>query len=455
MPPFCRLLGLSELAHVKYEFVVDELESVLLGDLSLQRLDPFVDELDDLAAVHVHHVVVMLVSGQLVYRVAVIEVVAGDDAGRLELGQHPVDGGQAHRIVRIDQALVDVFGAQVVRLGALQNLQHLQARQRDLEAGSFDVGSGQRFPPLVVGDTSPCGADRPPAAAGMVTAGLQSRPGSGQKNPEDGGVADLKGRVAVVTGASRGVGRGVAEGLAEAGATVYVTGRSESSSNPPEERTIQATAASVDSLGGRGIAVRVDHNDDAEVKALFDRIRAEQGRLDVLVNNVYKIPDPPVFSGGFWEHPVSVWDDQCGVGLRGYYVASVFAAPMMVAQRSGLIVNISSRGGDQYVFSTSYGVGKAGVDRMARDMAHELRGYHVAALSLRPSSVKTEFILDAVASGAVKLDMTRAQSPRFTGRCVAALAMDPDVMEKSGGVFMVADLAEEYRFTDPDRVDAS
>jgi dehydrogenase/reductase SDR family protein 1 len=268
-------------------------------------------------------------------------------------------------------------------------------------------------------------------------------------------VADLKGKVAVVTGASRGVGRGVAEGLAEAGATVYVTGRSESHDNPPQERTIQATAASVDALGGKGIAVRVDHNEDGEVKALFERVMREQGRLDVLVNNVYKIPDPPVFDGGFWEHPVSVWDDQCGVGLRGYYVACVFAAPMMVAQRSGLIVNISSRGGDQYVFSTSYGVGKAGVDRMARDMAHELRGYHVAALSLRPSSVKTEFILDAVASGAVKLDMAKAQSPRFTGRCVAALAMDPDLMEKSGGVYMVADLAAEYRFTDPDRVEAS
>jgi dehydrogenase/reductase SDR family member 1 len=264
-------------------------------------------------------------------------------------------------------------------------------------------------------------------------------------------MADLSGKVAVVTGGSRGVGKGIAEGLAEAGATVYVTGRSQSFADPPAERTIQATAHRVDALGGKGIAVAVDHDDDDQVRALFDRVRQEQGRLDVLVNNVYKIPDPPVWGGGFWEHPVSVWDDQCGVGLRGYYVASVFGAPLMVAQRRGLIVNISSSGGGSYTFSASYGVCKAGVDRMAKDMAVELAPHGVAALSLWPGAVKTEFVLDAVASGAAAFDLNAAESPRFTGRCIAALAMDPDIMEKSGGVYRVAELAREYRFTDPDR----
>lgn len=263
-------------------------------------------------------------------------------------------------------------------------------------------------------------------------------------------MTDLKGRVAVVTGASRGVGRGICEGLAEAGATVYITGRSESSEEPPRERTIQATAEAVDALGGVGVPVRVDHENDGEVRALFERVRDEQGRLDVLVNNVYKIPNPPVFSGGFWEHPVSIWDDQCGVGLRGYYVASVLGAPLMVAGGSGLIVNISSRGGDEYVFSACYGVCKSGVDRMAKDMAIELKQYGVAALSLSPSAVKTEFIMDAVARGDIALDTRRAQSPRFSGRCIAALAMDPGIMEKSGGKYEVAALAEEYSFTDPD-----
>ena len=264
-------------------------------------------------------------------------------------------------------------------------------------------------------------------------------------------MTDLKGKVAVVTGGSRGVGRGLCEGLAEAGATVYVTGRSESHAEPPAQRTIQATARAVEALGGVGVAVRVDHENDASVQALFAQVRKEQGRLDILVNNAYKIPDPPVLGGGFWQHPVSVWDDQCGVGLRGYYVASVLGAPLMVERGEGLIVNISSRGGDEYVFSASYGVCKSGVDRMAKDMALELEPHGVAALSLSPSAVKTEFILDAVARGVLKLDADRAQSPRFSGRCVAALAMDPKIMDRSGGKFTVAGLAAEYGFTDPDR----
>ncbi|MEZ5557345.1 MAG: SDR family NAD(P)-dependent oxidoreductase [Pseudomonadales bacterium] len=264
-------------------------------------------------------------------------------------------------------------------------------------------------------------------------------------------MADLRGRVAVVTGASRGVGRGIAEGLAEAGATVYVTGRSESPDGAPAARTIQATARRVDALGGVGIAVRVDHGSDAEVAALFERVCAEQGRLDVLVNNACRIPEPPVPGAGFWEHPLSVWDDQCGVGLRGYYVAAHYAAPLMVAQRSGLIVNISSRGGGEYLFSAAYGVCKAGVDRMARDFAVELAAHDVAALSLRPGTVRTEFVLDAVARGALAVDLAQTESPRFTGRCVAALAMDPDVLEKSGQALRVADLAREYRFSDLER----
>jgi dehydrogenase/reductase SDR family protein 1 len=261
----------------------------------------------------------------------------------------------------------------------------------------------------------------------------------------------LEGKVAVVTGASRGIGKGIAEGLGEAGATVYVTGRSASQETPPAPLTVQATAQSVTDLGGMGIAVVVDHNDDDQVKALFERVATEQGRLDILVNNVYQIPSTPALSGGFWEHPVSVWDDQCGVGLRGYYVASVFAAPLMVAQRSGLIVNISSRGGRGYVFSASYGVGKAGVDRMAKDMAIELKDYGCTALSLSPSKVKTEFILDMVAQGKMELDPDLAQSVRYSGRCVAALAMDPNIIERSGEIYTVSELAEVYGFTDPDR----
>jgi NAD(P)-dependent dehydrogenase (short-subunit alcohol dehydrogenase family) len=265
-------------------------------------------------------------------------------------------------------------------------------------------------------------------------------------------VRDLKGKVAVVTGASRGIGKGIAEGLGEYGATVYVTGRSSSTEDPPEKRTIEATAALVTGYGGKGIAVQVDHNNDDQVRALFEQVEREQGRLDILVNNVYQIPDPPALSGGFWEHPISVWDEQCGVGLRGYYVASVLGAPMMIKQRSGLIVNISSRGGGGYVFSASYGVGKAGVDRMAQDFAVELKTYNCAALSLSPSKVKTEFILEQVSTGEMPpLDPAVAQSVRFSGRTIAALAMDENIMAKTGGIFTVNEIAAEYSVVDPDR----
>ena len=261
---------------------------------------------------------------------------------------------------------------------------------------------------------------------------------------------DLSGRVAVVTGASKGIGKGIVEGLCEAGATVYFTGRSRATQEPPEPMTLEATLVSAAALGGQPIAVAVDHNNDAEVQALFDRVRAEQGRLDILVNNVYQIPNPPAMGKGFWEHPVSVWDDQCGVGLRGYYVASVFGAPMMVAQGSGLIVNISSRGGREYVFSASYGVGKAGVDRMAQDFAVELNEHGVTALSLSPSKVKTEFILDMVAQGKMEIDPDLAESVRFSGRCVAALAADENVIARSGSIYTVRELSESYGFVDPD-----
>jgi len=263
---------------------------------------------------------------------------------------------------------------------------------------------------------------------------------------------NLAGKVAVVTGASRGIGKGIAEGLGEYGATVYVTGRSSSAIDPPAKLTIEATAAAVTAYGGKGIPVQVDHNDDAQVRALFDQVQQEQGRLDILVNNVYQIPNPPALSGGFWEHPISVWDEQCGVGLRGYYVASVLGAPMMVKQRSGLIVNISSRGGRGYVFSASYGVGKAGVDRMAQDFAIELKEHNCTALSLSPSKVKTEFILEQVSAGKIPaLDPEVAQSVRFSGRTIAALAMDENIMAKTGGIYTVNEIAAEYKVVDPDR----
>ena len=174
-------------------------------------------------------------------------------------------------------------------------------------------------------------------------------------------MSSLSGKVAVVTGASRGIGKGIALGLAEAGATVYVTGRTVKEGSAPLPGTIGATAEEVDRLGGKGIAVQVDHADDAQIEALFKQVKREQGGLDILVNNVFKVPDNPVWQGDFWTHPVSIWDDMVGIGLRAHYVASRFAVPLMLGQREpGLIVNVSSRGAAGYTFSVAYGVGKAG-----------------------------------------------------------------------------------------------
>ncbi|HLH26076.1 MAG TPA: SDR family NAD(P)-dependent oxidoreductase [Chloroflexota bacterium] len=260
----------------------------------------------------------------------------------------------------------------------------------------------------------------------------------------------LADRVAVVTGASRGVGKGIALGLGEAGATVYVTGRTIEEGTAPWPGTIGATAEAVSALGGRGVAVRCDHHDDAAIAALFTQVQAEHGRLDVLVNNVYSIPgletpgDVP-----FWELPFEVWDHIHTVGLRAHFVASRAAAPLMIAQGRGLIVNVSSVGGARYLFNVAYGAAKAALERLAADMAHELRPYGVAALSIRPSMVATERTRATAHLWTNRPTPEPAQSPRFAGRAVAALTADPAVMAKTGQALEVADLAAEYGFVDP------
>jgi dehydrogenase/reductase SDR family protein 1 len=256
---------------------------------------------------------------------------------------------------------------------------------------------------------------------------------------------DLKDKIAVVTGASRGVGKGVALGLGEAGATVYVTGRSVSPGRLPG--TIDETAAEVTALGGEGIAVRCDHAVDADVAALFERVRAEQGRIDVLVNNAFAIPEGRL-AGNFWELPIEQWDTMHTVGLRSHYVASVHAARMMVPARRGLIVHISSFGAKVYALSVAYGVGKAGVDRMARDMGRELRPAGVVAVSLWPGIVKTERLL--LEPERLPFDLSQSESPQLTGRACAALAADSQAMAKTGQALVVAELAAEYGFTDID-----
>lgn len=259
----------------------------------------------------------------------------------------------------------------------------------------------------------------------------------------------LDGRVAIVTGGSRGVGKGCALELGAAGATVYVTGRTLEEGAGPLPGTIGATAREVCDLGGRGIAVRCDHRDDAQVAALFERVDAEQGRLDVLVNNAYLIPRELTSGLPFWETPISNWDDMVGVGTRSAYVASHCAARRMAPAGRGLIVNISSSGAAEYAWHVAYGVGKAALDRITADAAHELRSHGVAVVSLWPGLVRTERVAKLVERGA-GLFFDRAESQRFSGRAVVALAGDPEVLRHSGRAIPSRSLAEEYGFTDID-----
>ena len=259
----------------------------------------------------------------------------------------------------------------------------------------------------------------------------------------------LTGRVALVTGGSRGIGKGCALELAGAGATVYLTGRSEREGDAPLPGTVHATAREIAAEGGTGIAVACDHRDDGAVARLFERIDAEQGRLDVLVNNAFLIPRQLTSGKPFYETPISCWDDMIDVGTRSAYVASAFAAQRMVRQRCGLIANISSSGAQGYAWHVAYGVGKAALDRITADTAHELREHGVAVVSLWPGLVLTERVAGN-RQQLTGLGDVRGESQRFTGRAVAALAADPGVLDRSGHAVASRALAEHYGFTDVD-----
>ena len=264
----------------------------------------------------------------------------------------------------------------------------------------------------------------------------------------------LSGQVAVVTGASRGIGKGIALALAAEGATVYVTGRTVTAGAHPLPGTVGETAAECDKRGGKGIAVGVDHGNDTQVAALVDQVRAEQGRLDILVNNAFSLPEDLTEPGGFWEKPLSNWE-MIDVGLRSNYVAAWHAAQIMVPQGTGLIVAISGYVGVTYTYGTVFGTCKSGVDRMARDMAIELKPHDITSISLWQGLTFTERANRNIARNpAMKQSIVTNPligcSPEFPGRVIAALASDPERIKRSGGTFITAELAQEYGVTDVD-----
>jgi dehydrogenase/reductase SDR family protein 1 len=247
----------------------------------------------------------------------------------------------------------------------------------------------------------------------------------------------LDGKVAVVTGASKGVGRGIARELAEHGARVFVTGRS-----MPDREALDA----------RTVGIRCDHRVEAEVTSAFDYVLKEGGPIDILVNNVWGGYERMIDGGEFtwpkpfWQQPLWRWDSMFEAGVRAHYHASQLAAPSMIAQGRGLIVHISSFAAEKYAANVAYGVAKAASDKMAADMATELKSSGVTVVALYPGLVRTEKVMEA----AQWLDLSNSESPEFIGRAVAALASDPELIRHTGKVLVAAALAKEYGFTDVD-----
>jgi NAD(P)-dependent dehydrogenase (short-subunit alcohol dehydrogenase family) len=255
--------------------------------------------------------------------------------------------------------------------------------------------------------------------------------------------------IVVVTGASRGAGAGIAHALGSHGCTVYVTGRTEAAGDSKLEGTIHETADLVTAAGGNGIAVRVDHRDDDQVKALFDRIEREHGRIDILVNNAALIRDDMMRRTKFWEEPISVIDT-LDVGLRSSYVATVYAAPLMLPQRKGLVVFTSSSGAVHYAFGPAYGVPKAGTDKMAADMAVDFKDFGIAAISIWMGSLLTQRVRNIIASNPEKLGhiLDTAETPELTGHVIWALYNDPNLIDVSGQTLIGAELAVKYGIRD-------
>ena len=288
------------------------------------------------------------------------------------------------------------------------------------------------------------------------------------------GATALSQRVAVVTGASRGIGKAIAVALGEQGFAVYALARSSRTGGRAEspdaralpegvELSVEATAEAITAAGGRGIALRCDIGDDADLERALRQVADEEKRLDVLVCSAYSTP-PGKLRGPFWEQGMPMWDAVNGVGLRSVFAACTAAVPLMIETRKAqpsagapLICLVSSFGGKSYTFNVPYGVGKAAIDRLALDMGYQLKAHGVATTALYPGLVQTEANREMVrlgtwdeASGG--LDLSGGETPALSGRAVAALTALPaeDLLERSGSVEVVAELAKEFGFAEDD-----
>jgi NAD(P)-dependent dehydrogenase (short-subunit alcohol dehydrogenase family) len=275
----------------------------------------------------------------------------------------------------------------------------------------------------------------------------------------------LDGRVALVAGATRGAGRGTAIALGEAGATVYCTGRStrERRSEYDRPETIEETAELVDGAGGTGIAVAVDHLEPEQVKALVERIDSEQGRLDVLVNDIWGAEKMAEWNTPIWEHDLATGLRMLRLAIETHLITSHFALPLLIRAPGGLVVEMTDGtreyNAEHYRLSVFYDLAKTSVARLAFSQGEELAKHGCAAVALTPGWLRSEMMLEIY--GVTEDNWREAtrgnphftaisESPRFVGRAVAALAADPDVASKNGGSFSSGELAREYGFTDVD-----
>lgn len=277
----------------------------------------------------------------------------------------------------------------------------------------------------------------------------------------------LQGKVALVAGATRGAGRGIAAMLGEAGATVYCTGRSVKgqASEINRRETIEETAALVTSKGGVGLWAQVDHREPEQVRALIERVRTEQGRLDILVNNISgdQFLTHGMLSGtgltAFWDHPLENGLATQVNGVHTHLITDYYAAPLMVEQKQGLIVEVNDGNALGYNnVGVSYSLSKSTLVLLAYYLAEELKAHSVAAVSLTPGWLRSEAMLDGFGvteenwqdALTTVPDFVNSETPFYIGRAVVALATDPQIMQRTGHALSAGYLAREYNFTDVD-----